>query len=109
MTRIHKLLQPGRASIRILNSERECSVVTPVSRAGKLRNRHELDSANSRFGQFIKVWNDSFERSLSRERADMQFIDDVVFDGESEPVQILPIELPIDDLRRAVHSVGLVA
>src|SRR5258706_10685106 len=49
------------------------------------------------------------ERSFSRESSDMQFIDDVVVDGQTEPVRIRPVELWRNDFGWPVHAVGLIS
>ena len=43
MTGIYQFLQAGRSAIGILNGERENTVVSPIARAGKLCDRHDLD------------------------------------------------------------------
>src|SRR5207244_3831661 len=49
-----------------------------------------------------------FERPFGRERSRVQLIDDVVLDGKSEPMPVLPVESRVDNFRRAVDSFGLI-
>src|SRR5712692_8135501 len=104
MARIHQFLQTGRSAVGILNSKQKGPVIAPISRTGKLSDGHDLDSCYSRAGQFVKLGDNRFESSLRSEGADVQFINDVVFDRQAEPVLVLPIEPWIDHFGRTVHS-----
>src|ERR1041385_4301120 len=109
MTRIHELLQTAGAAIRILNGKRKNAIVAPVSRPGELCDGHDLDRGYSHVYQFVQAGNDSFESRLRLECADVQFINNVIFDRQAEPMSVLPIERWVDDLGRAVNPLRLVA
>ena len=108
VARIHEFFQAGRSAVTVLNRKREDTVVAPITRAGKLGDRHDFDGSDSSLHQFVQMGNYRFESSLGRERSHVQLIDDVVLDGKSEPMPVLPVESRVDNFRRAVDSFGLI-
>ena len=68
VTRVHNPLQGNRTAVGILNGKGEHAVVTPVSCAGKLRDRHDFHSSYSDIDQIIKVAKGSLECAFGSER-----------------------------------------
>ena len=109
MTRVDQLLQTIRAAVGILRGKRVDAVVAPITRAGKLRHRHQLDCGDPNVGKPVQMGNDSFECSFGRERANMQLVDEVLFDRQPEPMVVTPLEVRTHDFRRAMHTLRLIA
>src|SRR5207244_7615176 len=55
----------------------------------------------------IEPRNRSIERSLLRERADVQFVDDVILERDALPVIVVPRELGGHDFTRTMNSMRL--
>jgi len=107
---IDQLLQAVGTAVAVLYSKGENPVVTPVAGAGELGDRHQLDGGDSHVAQFLKARNNRLEGTLPGKCSYMQFVDDHLGQRASFPVAVTPGEiLVIDDLRGAVHAVGLVA
>src|SRR5436190_1362075 len=107
MTGIDESLERARTAVRILRRVRIRAIVSPVARAGKLRDRKQLDRGNAEVAQRVEARNDRVERPLRRERAGMQLIDDVVFERDAAPSRVVPFEIARDHFRRRVDAVRL--
>src|SRR5436190_16797203 len=90
MTGIDESLERARTAVRILRRVRIRAIVSPVARAGKLRDRKQLDRGNAEVAQRVEARNDRVERRLRRERAGMQLIDYVVFERDAAPSRVVP-------------------
>src|SRR5436309_9463196 len=108
MTDIDQRLEAAGTAVRILNRVGKYAVIAPVSCSWKLRDRHQLNGSNSNTDELVEVWDDGFERSGGSERSNMQFIDDVIFNREPEPMGVSPLEARIHDLRRTKYAVRLI-
>ena len=108
VARIDKPLQAFRAAIAILHSKGMNPVVAPIAVAWELSHGHQLNRRHAQFLQFNQVWNDRIKRSFAAVRADVDFIDDVVFQREPTPVRIPPSKSPIvDDFGSPVNTFWL--
>src|SRR6267142_6470175 len=96
-----------RAAVGILRGKWINTVVTPVSRAGELRDRHKLDRGDAELGEIIEIGGERGERSRRGETADVKLVDDVIFKRDAAPVLIGPGKFGIHDCRRAMHSLRL--
>ena len=50
--------------------------VPSAAPAGEVRDRHELDDRDAKFGEIIEALLDAGEGSLGREGADVEFVDE---------------------------------
>ena len=64
----------GRA-VRALRRERQHAVVAPVARAGRLRERHQLDRGDAERGELVEPLRGRGVGALRRERADVQLVE----------------------------------
>src|ERR1700730_4887814 len=78
MAGIHQVFELTGAAIGILHGEGKGAIVSPISHAGKLRHRHELNGGDSQGLQLWKVRNDGFKGSFGCEGPDVELIDDVI-------------------------------
>ncbi len=73
-----------------LAPHRDTRVVTPVSVAGKLRHRHDLESSDSKVFEISRVRDNGLESSDPGESTDVNFVKDVFGEGKPCPAVILP-------------------
>ncbi len=97
MTGIDKPLERARTAVRRLRGADVRSVVAPVARAGKLRDRHQLDGGDAEVFERIEMWNDRVERPFVGERADVQLVENVVLERDAAPAVVVPFEIAGDD------------
>src|SRR5262245_11534521 len=107
MTGIDQPFEPFWPAIRGLRGKRIDAVVAPVTAARKLRDRHEFNRADPNVPEFVQVGDDGSERSFRGKRADVEFIEKVLLQGDAGPVLILPGEMEVHNLRGSVHVLGL--
>ena len=93
-----------RTAVRVLRRVNVGAVVSPIAIAGKLPDRHQLDRRNAEVLQRVEFRNDRVERSLARERADVQLVDHELFECNPAPIRVMPFEIRIDDFGRTVHT-----
>src|ERR1700726_2863934 len=89
---VYETLERFGSAVTVLGSEEIHPVVTPVSRTGKLRDRHHFDGSNSEGSEFVKVRDYGVERSFGRVGPDMKFIEDAALQISSRPAVIRPAE-----------------
>src|SRR5580704_12623976 len=99
MAGIDQALESIAPAVGILNGEGIRAVVSPVSVARKLGDRHYFNSGNSQIFERIQTRNDGIEGALGRERPDVQFINYVMGQRYPAPTMIGPIETGADHMR----------
>ena len=105
---IDEAAQIVRRAIAARRSERRDAVVAPVPPARKIGDRHQFDGRDSQFAQIGQARGGGGEAAFRSEGADVQFVEDRVFERESFPFAIGPGKMPpIDNLRRAMDSFRL--
>lgn len=104
---VHQTPEPVRSAVRALCRVGADAVIPPVARAGKLRDRHELDRRDAQVAQLVQLRDRGVERALGRERADVQLIDHITMQRKTDPLFGLPLEFARHDLRRPVHALRL--
>src|SRR5262249_9792178 len=77
MTGIDQPFEALRPAIRGLRSKRIDTVVTPVTAARKLRDRHKFQCGNTNVPELVQVWDDSLKRPFRGKRSDVEFIKNV--------------------------------
>src|SRR6266850_3655295 len=107
MAGIDEQFQIRWTAVGILRGKWINAVVTPVSRAGELRDRHKLDRGDAELAEIIEIGSERGERSRRGETADVKLVDDVIFKRDAAPVLIGPGKFGIYDCRRAMHSLRL--
>ena len=84
------------------------AVVSPVSAACEIGNRHQLDCSHAGLDDMIELVDCRAERARWRERADVQFQDGRLVPAPPAPILCPPFESGvIDDLARPEHILGL--
>ncbi len=74
---VHELLQATLdPPYESLHGKREDPVVAPVTAAGELRDRHDLDRRHAEFDQVVECGHRPCEGALLGERPDVQFVED---------------------------------
>src|SRR5215469_1015484 len=107
---IHQSLQACRAAVARLDCVQTNTVVAPIARSRKCRNRHELDDGDAQAAQVIEFFDNPFKRAGRSEGAGMQLVNDVLLKSKPTPVAVAPfVSLGIDDLGWPVHSLRQVA
>src|SRR5438874_12191259 len=91
----------------MLNGIGRDTVISPVSRAGKGGDRHQLDKGDTKFAQVRQALDSSIERAGRREGANVKLVDDGITEFQAAPTGIAPGEaIWIDDLGGAMNSFG---
>src|SRR5262245_30544698 len=99
----------GRA-VEARRREQIHAVVSPAEFSGEVGHRHDLDHGYSQPREFVEFERGRRPRAFARERPDVHFINDLAARIHAGPVVIGPSEaFRIDDLRRAVRALGLIA
>ena len=94
----------GRA-VAAVRRKRQHAVVAPIARAGKFRDRHQLDGGDAELGEPRQFARHAGEAA---EQAGMQFVDDRFVPGPAAPSGMPPaIGDGIDHDARAVDVAGL--
>src|SRR5262249_48647482 len=105
---IDKFLQVGNGAVGVLERKRENAVVSPVSSARELRERHQLDGCYAKFSKIVEVRQESGKRAFTGVRADVQFVENTVAEGHTFPWLIGPSEFcGIDNQRSFVNAFRL--
>ncbi len=98
----------GRA-VRGLRGERKHAVVAPVARAGRLRERHQLDRGDAELDQRVEPRERAGIRPFGTERPDVQLVDDDLVPRAAVPRRLPGVRRGVDDRARRVDAVGLEA
>jgi hypothetical protein len=110
MRSIDKATEVVRPTIEPCRRKEVYPVITPAEPAGELRDRHDFDTRDAKTGERCQLAGRRLPRPLPSEGADVQFIDDELLPWQTVPFDIRPAEgVGVNDLRRAVWSVGLIA
>ena len=84
------------------------AVVSPSEPPIELGDRHQLDRRDAQPRELPELGLRTRKRSFLRERAHMEFVDDLICEFDAPPSGVVPLEGPgIDDLRRAVRPTRL--
>jgi hypothetical protein len=109
VTGIDQFLEAVRSAIGILHGEWIGAVVAPVAGPGELGHGQQFDGGDAEVTELVEVFDDGFEGASLGERADMQFINDKVAEGQPGPLRVGPWKGGIDDSGGAMHTFGLKA
>src|SRR5579871_3696830 len=102
-------MQRRRPSITVLRSEEKGSIIAPVSRAGKLRNRHQLNRGDAEVDEFRQMTNQGVKSSLTSVSPDMKFIKDALLQLSADPFAVGPLEIGcVYELGGAMHTLWLI-
>src|SRR5262245_43269993 len=82
MTGIDQPFESLWPAVRSLRGKRIDAVVAPVSAAGKLRDGHEFKRGDANILELVQVWDDGIERPFRGKRPDVEFIEQVLLQGE---------------------------
>ena len=108
MNCIDQPLQASWSAIRVLRRKRVNSVIAPISRTGKLCNRHEFYRGDAELDESIEMWNQSLKRSFLRIGPGVDFIEDAALERHANPMFVSPHQgTRIHQLRRPVHALRL--
>ena len=108
MRRIHQPPESLYAAVRVLDGEGENTVVTPVTRAGELRQWHQLDRIDTQPGEIIEPGGYPVEVMRRRKGSHMQFIADHARKCDPRPALILPaVCAEVNNCRGAMHAFRL--
>lgn len=107
---VDELLIGGGSAIGILYRKRMDPVVPPISLAGELGDRHDLDPREAQRGDLGKSLPGGIERSFLGEGADVQFVEDQIGGIDPRPMVISPpLAVGKEDRRGLIDAVGLVS
>src|SRR5215469_5676508 len=110
MGNLNEMFQIMRSAILAIGRKRKDAVISPVPPPGKIRDRHQLNRRDTKFGQVFQAAFNSSKGAFPGEGADMQFVDHRLFPRSSHPARIGPVEsLRIDDFAGAMNIGGLKA
>ena len=105
---IDQPLEIIRAAVGVVHGKWVHSVVSPVSTAGKLGDRHEFQGIDAEILEGRQARHYCSKCACRRKGADVQLIDDHLRQGQSAPICVLPDKgLLIDHLRGAMHPLRL--
>ncbi len=85
MAGVDETLQRERAAVRGVDGVGIDAVVAPITRAGKLRERHEFDRRDAQVLEIGETRDDRVERAFGRERADVQLVENVFCERQAAP------------------------
>ena len=102
--------EPVGTAVRAMRGGQVEAVVPPATLAGEGRHGHQLDRSHAERTQASQTRDHGVERSLVRERADVELVDDEVVERDALPALVGPGERTrVDDCRRTSHAVRLCA
>jgi hypothetical protein len=105
---VDEALERIGVAIHVIRREELHAVIAPVPAAGTLCDRHHLDHRDAELAQVAQLPDRCVERTLGRERADVQLVDDLPGQLHAAPLRIVPLERRrIDEQRRSVHALRL--
>ena len=85
MAGVHQAFEAFGTAVTLLDGKREDPVVAPVAAAGELGHRHDLHGGDAQLFEAGQMGNDGSEGASRREGAHVEFIDDKIFEGQTEP------------------------
>jgi len=98
---VRTAIQPGRG--KKINA-----VIAPTKLTTEIRDGQDFHGRDPDVREISQALGGRLPGPLSRERADVQFVDDLAARRQSAPVPVGPLEgTRIDDLRRSVRPLGL--
>src|SRR5579863_9313193 len=110
MRRRDQRLQFVRSAIHGFGRERQNAVIAPAAFAWEVRNRHELDDADSELLEMIETRLRTGKGPFRAEGANMQLVNDRLVPGPAAPAVLLPAEgKRVHDLAVAMHIVRVTA
>src|ERR1700677_3446064 len=110
MRAIDKATEIIGPTIKPCRSKDVYPVITPAEPARELRDRHQFNTRDAKAGERCELAGCRMPCALPSEGADMQLIDDELLTRQAAPSNIRPTKSArVNDLRRAVWSVGLIA
>ncbi len=104
---IDEALECEGTAVSGVNGEWRDAVAAPVAAAGEGGDGHDHNSCHAGFCECIEVRDDGVEGAFGGERADVEFVKDVVAEGESTPAFVMPGEGCGDELGWSVDALGL--
>src|SRR5215470_2457372 len=110
MSPINKTAEIVWLAIESRRCEEIYTVIAPTKTSGKLRYRHDFQYRDAGLSQLWQFTHRTDPCTFARERADVHLIDNLPFQFDALPCPISPAEFPsVDDLRRAMWTIGLEA
>ena len=108
--RLHQRLERMRGPVTAVRREGQHAIVSPVSRARKIPDGHELDGGHAELGQIVQSLAHAGKGAARREGADVKLVEHHFLPGTAEPVDVLPLEgAGVDHFARAVDVLRLIA
>jgi hypothetical protein len=108
--RVDEAREPGRAAVGGMHGVRVEAVVAPAALAREGRDRHELDRCDTEPAQPAQPRDDSLERPLLAEGADVELVEHEPVEREPRPAGVAPLEgAGVEDPRRSAYALGLPA
>ena len=107
MAGVDQSFQAFGSAIGVLHREGINPVVAPVAPARKLGHRHQLQGGDPQIFQIIQMGDNGVEGPFRGKSPHVQFINHVIGKGEAGPMAVVPGEIRLNHLGRAVHPLGL--
>jgi hypothetical protein len=95
--------EPFRSAVGAVRRVAVDAVVAPTAVAGERRDGHQLDRRRAQLTELGQVGDHAVECAFGREGADVQLVDDELFEREAAPGR----RRQLDDSRRAPQPVRL--
>ena len=109
MAGLDEPLQFFRPAVLRSGSVGKDAVISPISAARELGNRHQLDGSRAELPDVVEVTDRSGEVAGLGKGTDMELVEDDFFPSAAAPADVAPDMLRgIDDLARTVNAFGLV-
>ena len=101
--------QPVDSPVRVLRGVGIDPVVTPVTLAGELGHRHQLQGRDAKVFQPSEMLRDPVKCALQRESPNVQLVQHVIAQRNAQPFAVFPVIGGIDDFPtlRARPRVGI--
>ncbi len=99
-----------RLSIAMIGRKQADPVIAPVEATGKIGHRHDFEAGDAEPGKVRQFSRGGFESALLRERADVQFIEDLARERQPTPLPVMPFErIRVDHHRGPMRAARLKA
>src|SRR5258706_955172 len=98
VTGIDEPLHRLRSTVGVLHRERQHTVVAPIAAAGKLRYRHQLDRRDTQLKEIFEIGNQRIKGARRRESADVQLVNNIIFERYASPAFFIPAKIAVDHL-----------
>ena len=110
MRPINEAAEIIRLAIESRRREEIHTVITPTETARELRDWHDLQHRDTERSQLRQFVHRARPGAFARKGANVHLIDDLPLQRNATPCPIGPVEPPgVDDLRRAMRTIGLEA